>query len=212
MHLYLERYKSCLKNPSFIFSILVSVALLGLSLMINYYAGTYATEKASNAVTDIILNNIPTYDVDGFFVYGSVVFWAFVMLICMLNPSKIPFTLKTVALFVLVRSVFITLTHIGPFPVEAPIDSNLIEDFTFGGDLFFSGHTGLPFLMALIFWENFRLRILFILTSVFFAAIVLMAHYHYSIDVLSAFFITYTIAQLAEKFFAADRRTFYDGL
>lgn len=212
MQLYLERYKTCLSTPGFVFSILVSIALLGFSLMINYYAGTYATEEASNAVTDIVLNNIPTYDVDGFFVYGSVIFWAFVMLICMLNPTKIPFTLKAVALFVLVRSVFISLTHIGPFPVEAPIDSNLIEDFTFGGDLFFSGHTGLPFLMAMIFWENFRLRILFIATSIFFAAIVLMAHYHYSIDVLSAFFITYTISKLAEKIFASDRRIFNDGL
>jgi hypothetical protein len=62
---------------------------------------------------------------------------------------------------------------------QVPIDSMLVNKFSFGGDLFFSGHTGLPFLMALLFWENLRLRVLFIASSVFFGIIVLMGHILY---------------------------------
>jgi hypothetical protein len=37
-----------------------------------------------------------------------------------------------------------------------------------------------------------------------------MAHIHYSIDVFSAFFITYTIFHLSEKIFIKDRKMFYE--
>ena len=37
-----------------------------------------------------------------------------------------------------------------------------------------------------------------------------MAHFHYSIDVLSAFFITYTIYHLARFFFEKDYLLFGD--
>jgi len=193
-------------------SSLVSIILLTVSFVINFYAGIYATKQASNAVTDIILSNIGPFKVDAFFIYGPVVFYAFILTLCFLKPERIPFIGKSIALFILIRSIFITLTHIGPFMTQAPIDSMLINKFSFGGDLFFSGHTGLPFLMALLFWENLRLRILFIASSVFFGIIVLMGHIHYSIDVLSAFFITYTIFHIAEYLFKKDRKLFRQGL
>lgn len=191
---------------------LVAILLLLLSLVVNYYAGTYATERASNSVTDIILSNIPVFDLDGIFVYGIVVFWAFVALLCITEPKRLPFIFKSTALFTFIRSIFISLTHLGPFPNSAPIYSNLISRFSFGGDLFFSGHTGLPFLMALIFWENKLLRNIFLSVSVGFGVVVLLAHLHYSIDVLSAFFITYSIFRLAEIFFKKDQQLFSHGL
>jgi hypothetical protein len=112
--------------------------------------------------------------------------------------------------FVLIRSVFITLTHIGAFPDHAQIDYslNIVKLFTRGGDLFFSSHVGLPFLLALVFWKNELIRALFIIASVFFAFVVLLAHLHYSIDVASAFFITYTIFHIARTFFKKDRAVF----
>ena len=85
-----------------------------------------------------------------------------------------------------------------------------VRDFAFGGDLFFSAHTGTPFLMALAFWDNKFLRILFIVTAVFFGVIVLLGHFHYSIDVLAAFFITYTIYHMAEIIFKKDKKCFDD--
>ena len=83
-------------------------------------------------------------------------------------------------------------------------NGNFLNKFTFGGDLFFSGHTGLPFLMALIFWNNKYLRYSFFALSFIFAATVLLGHLHYSIDVLAAFFITYTIFHIAIFIFKKD--------
>jgi hypothetical protein len=185
---------------------LISFIFLGISLVANYYAGIYATISASNPVTDIILDHIRVYNVDDIFIYGPLVLWAFVIILCFNQPKRIPFVLKSIALFVIIRSVFITLTHIGPSVEGLNLDysSKVIRDFTFGGDLFFSAHTGLPFLMALVFGKNIRLLILFTLTAIFFGVIVLMGHVHYSIDVVSAFFITYTIFHLAKYFFKKD--------
>ncbi|MBI2099852.1 MAG: hypothetical protein HYT48_00750 [Candidatus Vogelbacteria bacterium] len=207
----LKRYFS---NKQFLISFGGSVLLLLASLVVNFYAGIYATEKASNYVTDIILDNIPVFNVDLVFIYGPLVLWSFVLIIFFNRPQTVPFTVKSIALFVLVRSMFITLTHIGPFPDAATIDytSDFVKKFTFGGDLFFSAHTGLPFLMALVFNQNRKWRAFFALAAVFFGAIVLMGHLHYSIDVLSAFFITYTIFHIAKYIFKKDHELFNNGL
>ena len=207
-----NKYKLHFGHSGFLASFAFSILLLALALVVNFYAGVYATEKASNSVTDIVLSNIRVYDVDGIFVYGSIILWIFVSLLLLLNPGKIPFTVKSIALFVLIRSVFISLTHIGPFPTQIAIDSNLLNKFSFAGDLFFSAHVGLPFLLALVFWDDLRLRILFIVSAIIFATVVLLAHLHYSIDVLAAFFITFTIYRIAEMIFAKDRKLFFAGI
>ncbi|MDD4989035.1 MAG: phosphatase PAP2-related protein [Candidatus Pacebacteria bacterium] len=202
------KYKHCMQSKGFIFSVVLSLIFLVASLFINFYAGTYAAEKASSPVTDIILSNTRAYDLDGIFIYGPLYLWGVVVvLLAVYFPQKIPFTLKSIALFVVIRSLFITLTHIGPFPAHAILNvspQSVIYDFTFGGDLFFSAHTGLPFLMALVFWKEKYLRYLFIASSIFFGIVVLLAHLHYTIDVLSAFFITYTINHIAQIFFKKD--------
>jgi hypothetical protein len=123
--------------------------------------------------------------------------------------------LKSISLFVIIRSIFISLTHLGPYPdriVTDVMQSGLIyfffsyDDFLWstGGDLFFSAHTGLPFLIALIFWDIRRMRIFCIISAIFFGIIVLLGHLHYSIDVLAAFFITYGIFHISKKVFAKD--------
>ncbi len=207
------RYKVYLKNEDFIVSFLTALALLAGSIIINFFAGIYATERASNAVTDIVLSNIRVFDVDAIFIYGTIFFWTFVGILCLFELKWLPFTFKSIALFVLIRSVFISLTHIGPFHDQVIINpASIVSKFTFGGDLFFSAHTGLPFLLALIFWDKLYLRLFFILTSIVFGTVVLLGHLHYSIDVLSAFFITFTIYHIAEKFFKKDHKLFITGI
>ncbi len=201
-------YKHYFRNRSFLASLVFSLTLLLVSVVINFYAGEYATESASSPVTDIVLSNTRVFDVDGIFVYGAITFWIFVAFLCLYRPQRIPFVASSVALFTLVRSVFIVLTHIGPYPTYLVVHSYIMSRFAFGGDLFFSGHTGLPFLLALIFWRDVRLRIFFIASSLLFGVVVLLAHLHYSIDVLSAFFITYSIYRMAEIMFKNDQALF----
>lgn len=195
----------------FVNSFFVSVILFAISLGLNYFASAYATARAGAPVGDIILDNIPVFDLDFLFVYGPIFFWVIIAVFVLSNPKTFPFTLKAIALFVVTRSLFVTLTHLGVAAeaIQAPLPLNFVERLSFGSDLFFSGHTGLPFLMALVFWQNKKMRIFGIVAAIFFGAIVLMVHRHYSIDVLAAFFITYTICHLAEVFFKKDRQLFY---
>ncbi len=76
--------------------------------------------------------------------------------------------------------------------------------FFTGDDLFFSGHVGLTFLMALLLWDVPVLRYIYLAISVMFAGVVLLGHLHYSIDVFAAYFITYTIFILATRLFKSD--------
>lgn len=200
-----QKLKFHLSDRTFLASLAVGVLFFALSMGVNYIAGNYATEKASNAVTDIFLDNLPVVDVGPFFIWGSVALLVFIVIIAIRDPKIMPFLLKSAALFYFIRSLFISLTHIGPSPAHIFIESNRVfEKFIFGGDLFFSGHTGLPFLFALMFWENKYLRLFFLICSVVFGVSVLLGHLHYSIDVFSAFFITFGIFHLAKYFFKKD--------
>lgn len=206
-------YSLHFKDKRFVWSLIFSVILLLVSLYVSFHAGAYATRVASQPVTDIILSNIPVYDVDNIFIYGPWVFWILTFIFSLSKPRSIPFAIKNIALFLLIRSIFISLTHIGPFPTQNILaDTKFISVFTSGGDLFFSAHTGLPFLMALVFWEDKILRVLFILTSIFFGIIVLMGHLHYSIDVFAAFFITYAIYHIAGVLFKKDKKHFEENI
>jgi len=213
------KYKRLIADRRFVRALLGGVALLIIALFINYYAAVYAFDRVSNSVTDIILSNVPVIDVDNIFIFGPIIFWAVIAAFCLYEPRRLPFTLKSIALFVIVRSIFITLTHLGPYPDHISLDINTmlmsrwnlgnLLTFGSGGDLFFSGHTGLPFLFALIFWKNYRMRIFCIIGAIFFGIVVLLGHLHYSIDVMAAFFITYSIYHIAEWLFKEDLGTFH---
>lgn len=167
-------------------------------LVIQPLAIEFANGAASNPVADIILSNTPVYDVGIFFVYGMFLLVAFITALCLSHPNRIAFILHSLTIFVLIRCVFVSLTHVGAFTTQLESEFGpAITRMFFGADHFFSGHTGAPFLMALIFWQTPILRYIFLAWSVFFGAVVLMGHLHYSIDVLAAFFITYGIFHIA---------------
>jgi hypothetical protein len=200
-----RRCRSVWTEPGFARNVFLSIVLFGAGWLANYYAILFSTERASNAVTDIVLSNIPVFEVDGFFVYGTVVFAAITAVLFIAHPKRIPFGLKALGLFWIIRSGFTVLTHLAPFEPYIVSDfSPRVNDLFFGADLFFSAHTGMPFLGALSFWAEKELRYLFLLGSVYFAIVVLLGHLHYSIDVASAFFITYGIFHIAQWLFPAD--------
>jgi hypothetical protein len=204
-------YKKYFRSKAFLFSLFSAIFFLGVALVINFYAAAYATSHASSSVTDIVLSNTRVYDVDTIFVYGPIFLTLFIIFIAFKNPRYAPFIGKSIAVFSVIRSIFITLTHISPFPGHAVITSTFFNDAYFtgiftGDDLFFSGHTGIPFLMALIFWHNKTLRYVFLAISVLFGIIVLLGHLHYTIDVLSAFFITFSIYHINEFLFRKDKK------
>lgn len=192
---------------------IISIALFLISITANYFAEIYATERASSSVTDIILSNTPALDVDGIYVYGAIAGIIFMIAVLIANPKRIPFTFHSFTLFYFTRAIFITLTHIGPFQAQASYDfGTILTTFFLGGGLFFSGHTGAPFLMALLFWKEKKLRYIFIALSLLFATTGLLGHLHYTIDVVSAYFITYTIFHISCFLFKKDHILFHNEL
>lgn len=214
MPIWLEKYKPYFQNKEFLFSTVAAVLFLVAGILATFFAIIYATEKASAPVTDIILNNIPVFDLDGIFIWGPVIYWFVIGIYLVFRaPAKIPFTLKSISIFLFIRSLFLIMTHIGPFPSHTQINiTGAIGIFASGSDLFFSSHTGMPFLIALVFWSNKKIRNLSLAASLIFGTVVLLAHLHYSIDVFAAFFITYAIFHIVLKLFKKDRQIFLHGL
>jgi hypothetical protein len=185
-------------------SLLEAIILFIGSVFITHYASRYAEIRASGPVDDIILSNTKVYNFEIFFVYVAIMLGLFVITLCLRFTKTAPFLIKAVSLFVVIRAMFVSLTHIGPFPLKLELESNLLNFITSGNDLFFSGHTGLPFLIALIFWSHLYIRILFLSASIVLGVTALLSHLHYSIDVFAAFFITYSIYHIAIKLFKKD--------
>lgn len=209
-HEWMRRARHAARQEKFSSSIVISVLFATFAFFVNLVAINYATEHVSNSVTDIVLSNIPVFDVDGFFVYGTFLLLAFMTLICLAHPKRIPFTLNSVALLWIIRSAFASLTHIAPFVTNAGSDfSPTMAKAFFGGDLFFSAHTGVPFLFALIYWHENGLRYALLGWSAYFGIVVLLGHLHYSIDVAAAFFITYAIYCIARRLFPRSYALFH---
>ncbi|MBI5469697.1 hypothetical protein HY968_00035 [Candidatus Kaiserbacteria bacterium] len=204
-----RRYKDHFKDKDYRSAVLSSALVFIASVIASLAAGLFSKSHASNPVSDLVLSNIPVFQVDELFVYGTIILIVFVLILAFAHPKRIPFTLHTLALFFFIRAGFVTLTHIAPFPGRAATDFGATtQKYFFGDDLFFSGHTGTPFLLALIFWREWRLRYVFLAWSAYFAVVVLLGHLHYSIDVAAAFFITYTIFCMAEWLFPEYRALF----
>ena len=113
-----EKYKLYFTNKGFLKSLSISLILATVGFFINYYANIYAAESSSNPVTDIILSNIPVYDVDTIFIYGPLFVGLYIAFLCLKEPRRMPFVIKVSAFFIIVRSIFISLTHLGPFPTH----------------------------------------------------------------------------------------------
>jgi hypothetical protein len=181
-----------MKKADFVPRSIFHLMFLGASVALALAATQYANTFVGPVIPDLILDHVTRVDTSFFFYEGAVILVGFVLLVVIRVPRYIPFTLAAVALFYLIRTLLMVTTHL-PSPHPST-----------GADLFFSGHTGLPFLLSLIFWKYPALRYFFLVASVVAGATVLLSHVHYSIDVLAAPFITYSIYILSKKIFKRE--------
>jgi len=191
------------------------ILLLILSVIIQIVLGRFSSRVAVNApsVQDIFLDNLPLVNLSPVIVGGAIVLWIFAWVLLIIDPRRLIFATKAIALYIISRAFFFSLTHIGPYPLQySPSTHNhgfgLYHLVTFQGNFFYSGHTAFPFLLALIFWDNKYLRWLFLALTVIFGASVLLAHVHYSIDVFAAPFIVYGMYAVTKKLFPRDYALF----
>jgi hypothetical protein len=175
-------------------SLLEGIILFIVSVFVTHLASRYAEIRASNYVEDIVLSNTPVFNFEFIFVQGAISLSLFVVVLCLYFRKTAPFLIKTVSFFIIIRAMFVSLTHLGAYPTKLELDSSMLNFITTGNDLFF--------------WNHIYLRSLFLASSVVFGVIVLLSHLHYSIDVFAAFFITYTIYHIAIKLFHKDYEFF----
>ena len=204
METTLGHYNNLFANRVYLRSLSQGSAFLAASVIAIFAAVSFATHNASNHVTDLVLSNVGPYNMRFLFIYGTFLEFAITGALIALRPNRLPFALKAMALFLLVRAVFVSLTHIAPSPIDPQQPAPFLNSIFYGSDQFFSGHTGMPFLAALAFWHMPLWRLFYLASTAFFGAIVLLGHYHYSIDVLAALFITHGIFQIACWLFRQD--------
>ena len=184
-----------------------TLGLFALAIIIQKLADIYVGDIKGVVVPDLILDHIPTLDIDPIIIQGPLILTLVIFWLLVIKPKYIMFTLKALSIFIITRSFFISLTHLGISPHQLTLDTDTFDFRIYNwlyntkGDFFFSGHTGAPYLMALIFWNEKRWRYFFLGTSFIFAISVLLAHIHYSIDVFAAPFMTYGIFIIAKTLF-----------
>ncbi|MGD0976910.1 MAG: phosphatase PAP2-related protein [Minisyncoccia bacterium] len=191
-------------------SLLVGVCLLAIALVIQGFADRYVSHVPAAPAGDILLSRLPILDIDSLIIQSTLFITFLTVFLCLYKPKYLSFVLKSYALFLVIRAVLISLTHLGAYPNQLVLNHNDWGYWLYNilyntsNDYFFSAHTGVPFLMALIFWPEKIWRYLYLLATVFFGASMLIARIHYSIDVFAAPFMAYSIYSLAIYFFSRD--------
>ncbi len=182
--------------------ILLSFILLAIALVIDYMTGIYVEEIQGVTAPDLILGHIPTLDLNLIYIYGIVI----IVVILLLYPlffrvNEFHEVLSQFSLLVAIRGIFTIFTHLalpaGAIALDVPRALFFLD---FKNDFFFSGHTAVPFLGFLLFKKD-KIRYFFLACSIIMAMVVLLMHIHYTIDVLSAFFITYGSYKIGRRFF-----------
>lgn len=204
-----KKHKEIWSKKRFQIGVIFGLIFLAGSFVINDYAQVYAANNINNSEKDILLDHLPTFDVHLIYSEGALLFIMALVVILLYEPKYIPFVLKSLAVFVVFRSFFMILTHLAPPAAQTYIDpTDYIQRLSHGDDLFFSGHTGLPFLLAAIFWHKKYLKWLFLACTLIGGVAVILGHLHYSIDVFSALFISYGIFHISKYLFAEDYKLF----
>ncbi len=170
----------------------VAGVLTVVALCTDYYCGSYVTVTKGAKVPDLILDRFQAIDMSFLFVYGYMA----LIVTMFLYPTFFRVrTLHVVAiqfsLLLMLRSVFMIFTHL-----ETPAGSCSVgfpwffQSLYFENDMFFSGHTAMPFLGFYLFRRS-PLRYVFLVGAAVMGVVVLAMHLHYTIDVFGAFFMTY---------------------
>ncbi|VVB78876.1 Uncharacterised protein [uncultured archaeon] len=190
--------------------ILISLIFLLIAVILDLTAGNYVTRTPAVAASDLVLDHIPVVDLDFFYVYGIITVIAVLFLYPLFfKVNNFHKVIAQFSLLVMIRSIFICFTHLA-LPTDA-LDFHvpqIFSYFNFKNDLFFSGHAAIPFLGFLLFPEK-KIRYFFLFFSILLSGVVLLMHVHYTIDVLSAFFITFGTFKIGEWFFNKISR--YNG-
>ena len=191
-----------LKNKYFYIGL---AAVIG-GKQLNFYSQTYLHHymqegKTLPVLSDLILDNLPYYDIDYLYdIFMVVAFLAFIANIIHKNEyNKLPYFLLVIGIFQLVRGVFIILTPFGHPSLFNGTDSpfNAFSKYELG--VYPSGHTGMAYMYFLL-TQNKNYRIVLLFCVLIIIATLFLARGHYSIDILSGIFFAYAIKAFGDQY------------
>jgi len=162
----------------------------------------FIQNKPGVSLSDPVLNALPAYDLS---ISIFILIYGMVLLTIALNYSNPHFILVALATYCTVTYFRIITIYL--FTLEPPTGLVLLRDpfvsliayeNTFVKDLFFSGH--IATLMVLVFPERKPVfRYLKLTVTLIVAAMLLIQHIHYTIDILAAPLFSYAAYRLIQK-------------
>ncbi|MEK6543496.1 MAG: phosphatase PAP2-related protein [Elusimicrobiota bacterium] len=191
-----------------------------LAILVNLNASIYTAKVGAQAPylhSDLLLNLLPRIDLFFLFVWGFFGFIVFALTAGLTSEKRrIAYILWMYALLIMLRSLFIILTPMSLPPEAVPRQGSGFFDLigchlTSGYDLFFSGHAAFPFLGYLLY-KNHYVKLVFMAFSLTMALGILLCKYHYSIDILGAYFITYATVKAHQGHIEPAYKRFLDRL
>jgi hypothetical protein len=195
-------WRSALQDKRFRIKILITGLLLALCAYIAPLFFNYIQQREGLVLNDYLLNRLPAYDL-------SV--WTFVLLYILIlsaviwlafNPRLFLLALQAYVILTVLRFITIFIVPLDP-PVQLvelidPFVQRYLYQQSVTKDLFFSGHTSLLVLLALVVPAG-RFRLVLLAGTLVVATMLLIQHAHYTIDVLVAPFFSWLALTLAKK-------------
>ncbi|MBI3552164.1 MAG: hypothetical protein HY077_06575 [Elusimicrobia bacterium] len=181
--------------------------LLCASYFLMYLVCRYRSGLPFSPGIDVLVQSLPLRDWTALLSQGYVLFLSgFYLYWIKRDWRRLAYILTATAVMMLVRDVFLLLTPVGPLPGLIPLyTSRLVpgvrDHLAFDGELFFSGHTGAPFLYFLLSRNHRALSLVCLAVSLANGLGVLLTRNHYAIDVLGAFVIVPTVCAMSRRLF-----------
>ncbi len=110
--------------------------------------------------------------------------------------KELPEYFTKIGILYILRSISIVVTPLAQIQDAATNGSNPLLASLFYKGMFFSGHTGLAFLIYFLEKKNKKLKIAKLFVATVTAVSVVLSHSHYTIDVIGGFLAAYFVANL----------------
>jgi len=200
-----EAWKSPVKRRQLILIIvLIPVFLLTLPRFFDYI------EKRNGVLfNDLLLAQIPPHNVS---VLIFTVIWGMILLILyrsLYNPSIFITYCLTLAIVTVVRIICISLVPLAPpaglIPLVDPLSGVFYGEAAITKDLFFSGHTA-TLMVIFLCLERKTDRRIGLMAVIAVAILLVIQHIHYTIDILAAVVIVYTIYSFTSRYVFKNRK------
>lgn len=193
---------------------LLAILFFLITLFFTFIVLNYVESRQGAILNDPILKAIPSVDVSYFLFILTYAGSIIGIIYSLQTPVRMVRAMLTYSLLLWLRMICMYLTPLNPPDGIVPLRDPFLEATFYANqvnlkDLFFSGHTA-TMVMFFLLIDHKWLKYLFFAFTLLVAALVLIQHAHYSIDVFVAPVAAYAAFRMAiyitKKYFFADTK------